>query len=89
MRCKIHLLLVPLSTDLKGGGGGGGVKGTFFGRINFVLWAPQVPLVMRETFGEVPGLRRPIGSGPRPAQIWEPEMVAQIATAEIARECLN
>ena len=39
-----------------------------------MLWAPQVPLVMRETFGEVPGLRRPIGSGPRPAQIWEPEI---------------
>ena len=39
-----------------------------------MLYAPQVPLVMRETFGEVPGLRRPIGSGPRPAQIWEPEI---------------
>ena len=38
-----------------------------------MLWAPQVPLVMRETSGEVPGLRRPIGSRPRPAQIWEPE----------------
>ena len=33
-----------------------------------------MPLVMRETFGEVLGLRRPIGSGPRPAQIWEPEI---------------
>ena len=39
-----------------------------------MLWALQVPLVMRETFSEVPGLRRPIGSGPRPAQILEPEI---------------
>ena len=39
-----------------------------------MLYAPQVPLVMRETFGEVPGLQRLIGSGPGPAQIWEPEI---------------
>ena len=39
-----------------------------------MLWALQVPLYMIETFGEVPRLRRPIGSGPRPAQIWEPEI---------------
>ena len=38
---------------------GGGVQGEFFGRINTMLWAPQVALFMRETFGEVPGLRAP------------------------------
>ena len=50
--------------------GGGGVQGEFFGRINIKLWAPQVALFMRETFGEVPGLRRPIGSGPHPTHIY-------------------
>ena len=44
---------------------GGGVKGNFFGRINFMLWA-QVLSFMRETCGEVTGLRRPIGSKPPP-----------------------
>ena len=39
-----------------------------------MLLAPQVLLFMRETCGEVTGLRRPIGSGPRPAQIWELEI---------------
>ena len=42
-----------------------------------MLWAPQVPLVMRETFGEVPGpgTSAPnwIWATPAPAQIWEPE----------------
>ena len=55
-------------------GGGGGVQGEFFGRINTMLWAPQVALFMRETFGEVPGLWRPIGSGPHPTHIWELEI---------------
>ena len=39
-----------------------------------MLWAQQVPKLMRETFREDLVLRRPIGSGPRPAQIWEPEI---------------
>ena len=39
-----------------------------------MLWASQVLSFMRETCGEVTGLRRPIGSKPRPAQIWEPEI---------------
>ena len=49
------------------------MRDTLFGRINFMLWA-QVLSFMRETCGEVRGLRRPIGYGPRPAQIWEPEI---------------
>ena len=47
---------------------GGGVQGNIFGRISFELWAPQVPLMTGETFGEVPGPRRPTVSEPRPAQ---------------------
>ena len=31
----------------------GGVQGKFFWRIRFKLWAPQVPLIIGETFGEV------------------------------------
>ena len=46
----------------------GGVQGNIFGRISFELWALQVPLVMGETFGEVPGPRHPNVSEPRPAQ---------------------
>ena len=42
---------------LKGGGGGGGVQGNIFGRISFELWAPQVPLMIGETFGELDGPR--------------------------------
>ena len=53
---------------------GGGVQGEFFGRINITLWALQVALFMRETFGEVPGPWCPIGSGPHPTQIWELEI---------------
>ena len=48
--------------------GGGGVQGNFFWRIRFELWAPQVPLIIGETFGEVLGPRRPTVSEPRPAQ---------------------
>ena len=36
--------------------------------IRFELWAPQVPLIIGETFGEVLGPRRPTVSEPRPAQ---------------------
>ena len=50
------------------GGGGGGVQGNIFGRISFELWALQVPLMIGETFGEVPGPRRPTVSEPGPAQ---------------------
>ena len=46
----------------------GGVQGNIFGRISFELWALQVPLIMGETFGEVPGPQRPTVSEPRPAQ---------------------
>ena len=46
----------------------GGVQGNIFGRISFELWAPHVPLMIRENFGEVPGPRRPTVSEPRPAQ---------------------
>ena len=46
----------------------GGVQGKFFWRIRFELWAPQVPLIIAETFGEVLGPRRPTVSEPRPAQ---------------------
>ena len=46
----------------------GGVQGKFFWRIRFELWAPQVPLIIGETFGEVLGPRRPTVSEPRPAQ---------------------
>ena len=47
---------------------GGGVQGNIFGRISFERWAPQVPLIIGETFGEVPGPRRLTVSEPRPAQ---------------------
>ena len=50
------------------GGGGGGVQGKFFWRIRFELWAPQVPLIIRETIGEVLGPQRPTVSELRPAQ---------------------
>ena len=53
---------------LRGGGGGGGVQGKFFWSSKFELWAPQVPLIMRETFGELLGPRRPTVSEPCPAQ---------------------
>ena len=46
----------------------GGVQGKFFWRIRFKLWAPQVPLIIRETIGEVLGPRRPTVSELRPAQ---------------------
>ena len=39
-------------------GGGGGVQGTCLWRIRFELWAPQVPLIEKETFAEVLGPRR-------------------------------
>ena len=42
----------------------GGVQAIFFPTINFELGAPQVPLTMGETFGEVSGLRRQTGSEP-------------------------
>ena len=45
-----------------------GVQGTFFWRIRFELWAPQVPLTIRETIGEVLGPRHPTVSELRPAQ---------------------
>ena len=48
--------------------GGRGVQGNIFGRISFELWALQVPLMIGETFGKVPGPRRPTVSEPRPAQ---------------------
>ena len=32
------------------------VQGNIFGRISFELWALQVPLMIGETFGEVPDL---------------------------------
>ena len=47
----------------------------FLGKINVELGAPQVPLVIGETFGEGSGPWRLTGSEPRPAQIWEPEIV--------------
>ena len=50
------------------GGGGGGVQGKFFWRIRFELWAPQVPLIIGKTFGEVLGPRCPTVSELRPAQ---------------------
>ena len=40
-------------------GGGGGIQGKFFWSSRFELWAPQVPLIIRETFGEILGPRRP------------------------------
>ena len=48
----------------------GGVQGNIFGMISFELWAPQVPLMTRGTFGEVPGPRHPTVSEPRSAQNW-------------------
>ena len=50
------------------GGGGGGVQGKFFWSSRFELWAPQVPLIIRKTFGEILGPRGPTVSEPRPAQ---------------------
>ena len=41
---------------LRGGGEGG--PRNFFWRIRFELWAPKVPLIIGETFGEVLGPRR-------------------------------
>ena len=60
------------SLGLEGGGagggpGGGGVQGNFFWSSRFELWAPQVPLIIRETFGEILGPRRATVSEPRPA----------------------
>ena len=52
----------------RGGGGGGGVQGNIFGRISFELWGLQVPLMIGETFGEVPGPQLPTVYEPRPAQ---------------------
>ena len=46
----------------------GGVQGKFFWMIRFELWAPQVTLIIGETFGEVLGPRRPTVSELRPAQ---------------------
>ena len=51
-----------------GGGGGGGGPRQIFWSSRFELLAPQVPLIIRETFGEIPGPRRPTVSEPRPAQ---------------------
>ena len=48
--------------------GGGGVQGKFFWSSRFELWAPQVPLIIRETFGEILGPQRPTVSEPHPAQ---------------------
>ena len=50
------------------GGGGGEVQGNYSWRIRFELWAPQVPLIIGETFGEVLGPRRQTVSELRPAQ---------------------
>ena len=44
------------------------VHGKLFWSSRFELWAPQVPLIIRETFGEILGPRRPTISEPRPAQ---------------------
>ena len=51
-----------------GGGGGGGVQGKFFWRIRFKLWAPQVPLIIGKTFGEVlgPSVPNRLRATPRP-----------------------
>ena len=46
----------------------GGIQGKFFWSSRFELWAPQVPLIIQETFGEILGPRRPTVSEPRPAQ---------------------
>ena len=66
-------VLVPTPrkvTQLRGGGGGGGVgvQGKLFWMIRIELWAPQVPLIIRETVGEVLGPRHPVVSELRPAQ---------------------
>ena len=46
----------------------GGIQGNFFWSSRFELWAPQVHIIIRETFGEILGPRRPTVSEPRPAQ---------------------
>ena len=63
--CRCHINSVNLKG---GGGGGGGVQGKFFWRIRFELWAPQVTLIIGETFGEVLGPRRSTVSELRPAK---------------------
>ena len=76
----MHVTVVftsPMSGGIGGQGGdsissvlfkGGGVQGKFFWSSRFELWAPQVPLIIRETFGEILGPRRPTVSEPSPAQ---------------------
>ena len=69
---SIEALIEPRKMLLRGGGGGGGggVQGKFFWRIRFKLLAPQVSLIIGETFGEVLGPRRPTATffELRPAQ---------------------
>ena len=66
--CGLRRVGTPAGRHLILRGGGGGVQGTFFWRIGFELWAPQVPLIIGETVGEVLGPRRPTISELRPAQ---------------------
>ena len=54
----VHLRGVTLQLLTGGGGPGGGSKAHFLWRIRFELWAPQVPLIEKETFAEVLGPRR-------------------------------
>ena len=44
----------------------GGDPRQIFWSSRFEFWAPQVPLIVRETFGEILGPRRPTVSEPRP-----------------------
>ena len=53
-------------------GGRGGSK-PFFCRIHFDPRAPQVPLVIGETFGKDVGPRSPTGFEPCPAQLLRPK----------------
>ena len=66
--CIMSLLGRANSTIMSTSSLRGGVQGKFFWRIRFELWAPQVPLIIGETFGEVLGPRRLTVSEPRPAQ---------------------
>ena len=57
---------LPLLLILRGGGGS---KANFFGVPDLSFGHHvQVPLIIRETFGEILGPRRPTVSEPRPAQ---------------------
>ena len=67
-RKKLYHFSKMVEIKMQNGIKGGGSKATFLGGSVLSFGHRRCPLMIGETFGEVPGPRRPTVSEPRPAQ---------------------